>query len=49
MKEGAVYGIIDPDYGRVYTIVRKLAWSYAREAPTTNGTSSIKRVHGYVL
>jgi hypothetical protein len=23
---GQVYGIIDPDYGRVYTIVRKLAW-----------------------
>ena len=23
---GAVYGIIDPDYGRVYTIARKLAW-----------------------
>ena len=23
---GAPYGIIDPDYGRVYTIARKLAW-----------------------
>lgn len=23
---GATYGIIDPDYGRVYTIIRKLAW-----------------------
>lgn len=23
---GWVYGIIDPDYGRVYTMVRKLAW-----------------------
>ncbi len=23
---GAVYGIIDPDYGRIYTMVRKLAW-----------------------
>jgi hypothetical protein len=23
---GQVYGIIDPDYGRVYTIARKLAW-----------------------
>jgi len=23
---GQVYGIIDPDYGRVYTIIRKLAW-----------------------
>lgn len=23
---GQVYGIIDPDYGRIYTIVRKLAW-----------------------
>ena len=23
---GMIYGIIDPDYGRVYTIVRKLAW-----------------------
>lgn len=23
---GQVYGIIDPDYGRVYTMVRKLAW-----------------------
>lgn len=26
-KEGGqVYGIIDPDYGRIYTIIRKLAW-----------------------
>lgn len=24
--DGAPYGIIDPDYGRVYTIARKLAW-----------------------
>ena len=24
--DGRVYGIIDPDYGRVYTMVRKLAW-----------------------
>ncbi len=23
---GQVYGIIDPDYGRIYTMVRKLAW-----------------------
>lgn len=23
---GQVYGIIDPDYGRAYTIIRKLAW-----------------------
>lgn len=23
---GAVYGIIDPDYGRAYTMIRKLAW-----------------------
>lgn len=23
---GQVYGIIDPDYGRVYTIIRLLAW-----------------------
>lgn len=22
----APYGIIDPDYGRIYTVVRKLAW-----------------------
>lgn len=27
LKEtGQVYGIIDPDYGRIYTMVRKLAW-----------------------
>lgn len=26
LQTGQVYGIIDPDYGRVYTIVRKLAW-----------------------
>jgi hypothetical protein len=25
-SSGAIYGIIDPDYGRVYTIARKLAW-----------------------
>jgi hypothetical protein len=25
-ERGAVYGIIDPDYGRWYTIIRKLAW-----------------------
>lgn len=25
-ESGAVYGIIDPDYGRIYTMVRKLAW-----------------------
>ena len=25
-KTGQVYGIIDPDYGRVYTIIRKVAW-----------------------
>lgn len=25
-KKGQVYGIIDPDYGRIYTIIRKLAW-----------------------
>ena len=25
-QAGAPYGIIDPDYGRVYTIARKLAW-----------------------
>lgn len=23
---GQVYGIIDPDYGRLYTIIRKIAW-----------------------
>lgn len=23
---GQVYGIIDPDYGRAYTMIRKLAW-----------------------
>lgn len=23
---GQVYGIIDPDYGRIYTIIRKVAW-----------------------
>lgn len=23
---GQVYGIIDPEYGRIYTMVRKLAW-----------------------
>lgn len=26
LQTGQVYGIIDPDYGRVYTMVRKLAW-----------------------
>lgn len=25
-QSGQVYGIIDPDYGRIYTIIRKLAW-----------------------
>jgi hypothetical protein len=25
-NDGAVYGIIDPDYGRAYTLIRKLAW-----------------------
>lgn len=25
-ESGQVYGIIDPDYGRIYTMVRKLAW-----------------------
>jgi hypothetical protein len=25
-ENGQVYGIIDPDYGRIYTMVRKLAW-----------------------
>lgn len=24
--DGPIYGIIDPDYGRIYTIIRKLAW-----------------------
>ena len=25
-NEGQVYGIIDPDYGRAYTIIRAMAW-----------------------
>lgn len=25
-QTGQVYGIIDPDYGRFYTMLRKLAW-----------------------
>ena len=27
LREGAPFGIIDPDYARVYTMARTLAWS----------------------
>ncbi len=27
MRDGAPYGIIDPDYARVYTMARTLAWA----------------------